>query len=792
MKQIITTIIFALLTLTLSAQSSRAIRKADAWFDLKEFKQAEIDYEKLIKSAEKNRNATLETKSYLYTRLGETYLNLREYIKAEKNFDKAVENGAISDLNFLLNHGRVLEANNDTLRALEMFRKALAVNNESEEAKNAILNAQFNISSSTDPRARQNPVTLETKLNIATNQYALAWYKGSLLFSCDRTSPIGDGKTIAPSSFFTSRPFLDFENDDISGWTTPQRIYKIEDDPLYFVHSFAYDNNSSISYVMRCLVKANALDNRCNIFAYYENASGKMSRPMQQSFHTRDANIGHPTLSSDGNVMIFTSTKNETSNLYIVKKISPDTWTEPMRLSSVINTTGNEAYPQIYQDSLLFFSSNGHLGMGGMDIFFTKITVNGKGHTLSGSSNLEKLEFSEPINMGYPINSGADDVSILFKANTLTGFFISNRAVNGQNRNQIYSFENEPYVFEQHGISSTTRTLAQQPAKTVEFVMPRKVDTERSKLNEKIAKLNEEVFGLNSEWTKNNSEIVRLNEERLIMPDNTETLIRQDQLYARNNALLAEITKQNNDIAKQNAELAKIKPNPNDERARLDDEMAKENSKITQQNNSITKANAEFSETNRQDEDELIAQQRTFIERNLGFIQNFFAYNDRIDELNDEIDRLTAGRNNRIDTVFVDRIVEVERIVEKRVEVPVEVLIEKATTGEVLVLENIFFGNNSTVLESRSMEVLNRLVAAMKANPNTRIEISGHTDVIGTISHNQQLSEGRAKAVRDHLILNGICQSRLEYVGHSFKKPIANNQTPEGRAKNRRVEIKVL
>lgn len=71
-------------------------------------------------------------------------------------------------------------------------------------------------------------------------------------------------------------------------------------------------------------------------------------------------------------------------------------------------------------------------------------------------------------------------------------------------------------------------------------------------------------------------------------------------------------------------------------------------------------------------------------------------------------------------------------------------------------------------------------------------EISGHTDNVGSYRANQRLSEARAKSVVDYLVNQGIDSGRLEYKGYSFTQPVADNNTEEGRAQNRRVEFKVL
>ena len=86
--------------------------------------------------------------------------------------------------------------------------------------------------------------------------------------------------------------------------------------------------------------------------------------------------------------------------------------------------------------------------------------------------------------------------------------------------------------------------------------------------------------------------------------------------------------------------------------------------------------------------------------------------------------------------------------------------------------------------------ILDEVVSVLKQNPEVKLEIQGHTDSIGSAEYNQRLSENRAKAVMDYLVRHGIEPGRLRAKGYGFTQPVALNDTEEGRAKNRRVELK--
>ena len=112
--------------------------------------------------------------------------------------------------------------------------------------------------------------------------------------------------------------------------------------------------------------------------------------------------------------------------------------------------------------------------------------------------------------------------------------------------------------------------------------------------------------------------------------------------------------------------------------------------------------------------------------------------------------------------------------------------------GTVVRLNNIFFEFAKAILKPESFPELNRTVEFLKNNPNVEIEIAGHTDNIGSEITNLKLSQKRAQAVADYLIEHGIDPKRLIVKGYGESRPIAFNNTEEGRAMNRRVEFKVL
>ncbi len=121
-----------------------------------------------------------------------------------------------------------------------------------------------------------------------------------------------------------------------------------------------------------------------------------------------------------------------------------------------------------------------------------------------------------------------------------------------------------------------------------------------------------------------------------------------------------------------------------------------------------------------------------------------------------------------------------------------ELNIQEVTASKNIVLNNINFESGKTLLNVLSSNDLERLVLFLRDNPTSKLEIQGHTDNSGTVAGNNKLSQARAKSIVDFLIGKGIDKNRLIAKGFGSSVPIASNTTPEGKAQNRRVEMKLV
>jgi outer membrane protein OmpA-like peptidoglycan-associated protein len=119
-------------------------------------------------------------------------------------------------------------------------------------------------------------------------------------------------------------------------------------------------------------------------------------------------------------------------------------------------------------------------------------------------------------------------------------------------------------------------------------------------------------------------------------------------------------------------------------------------------------------------------------------------------------------------------------------------LVVEADKGELRLLEPVEFETGTAELKEVSHSLLNEVVGVMLDAPDIRLAVHGHTDSRGAAAYNRDLSQRRAQAVVKYLTDKGIAFERLEARGFGPDKPIGSNDTDEGRARNRRVEFKIL
>lgn len=162
---------------------------------------------------------------------------------------------------------------------------------------------------------------------------------------------------------------------------------------------------------------------------HWNTASGDWKDIQGLPFNSEEYHVAHPTLSTDGRRLYFSSNMPGGyggMDLY-VSNFKEGRWTTPINLGPVINTEGNEIFPFLAANNRLYFASNGHLGLGGLDIFYAV-------------AQQDMNSWNLPVNLGAPVNSTHDDFAITFGPDLTWGFFTSDRE-GGTGRDDVYAFQ---------------------------------------------------------------------------------------------------------------------------------------------------------------------------------------------------------------------------------------------------------------------------------------------------------------------------------------------------------------
>lgn len=227
-------------------------------------------------------------------------------------------------------------------------------------------------------------------------------------------------------------PFLDIYSCDLSSdkeLTAPIRLpnsvnSKYHDGPAY------YHFKDRTLYITRNNIRngkpVRDKNGSVNLKIYSSKYDGTIWTNAQElKFNSDEYSNGHPCLSKDGNTMYFVSNRPDGyggTDIYMCTKLG-GTWSEPSNLGATVNTEGDEMFPFLSDDGRLFYASNGHAGLGGLDVF---VSVKKDG------------VWSRPKNMGFPVNSNQDDFGLVYDSEGENGFFCSNR--DGQNNDDLFSF----------------------------------------------------------------------------------------------------------------------------------------------------------------------------------------------------------------------------------------------------------------------------------------------------------------------------------------------------------------
>ncbi len=274
---------------------------------------------------------------------------------------------------------------------------------------------------------------------------------GEIYFTSSRDDAAGNRTHGATGQNYTD--IFESRLDKKSKWSTPV--------PVGMINSEFEDGTPCFTagyrdiYFTRC--EAGKREQKGCVIMHARRTGGNWGEPKSLEILPDSLVAAHPAVTQDGLTLYFVSNKPGGlggKDIWMITRTSDGSpWSEPVNLGSGINTAGDELFPFIRDDGTLYFSSDGHIGMGGLDIF--KATPQP-----DGSWTIQ--------NMKSPVNSFADDFGITFQGVNERGIFSSTRK--GRGNDDIFSFELPPLVFNVTGLVKDEQTDAAISSATVQLI----------------------------------------------------------------------------------------------------------------------------------------------------------------------------------------------------------------------------------------------------------------------------------------------------------------------------------
>lgn len=276
-------------------------------------------------------------------------------------------------------------------------------------------------------------------INSGYSDYGSAFYGEKVVFASARdTGNFSKKKHAWTDQYFTNMYVSDLSGD--GSLSAPQKFAKTLNTKFH-ESTPAFSKDGKTMYFTRNNYldgkKGKSTDKVTFLKTYRATLDGdKWTNVTELPFNNNNYSVAHPALSPDGKTLYFASDMPGTlgsSDLFKVEIKADGSFGDPVNLGPKINTPGRETFPFISDDNEIYFASDGHPGLGGLDVFMAKI---------------EKNSFSEIQNIGEPANTKQDDFGFLINSKTKVGFISSNRE-GGQGNDDIYKFlETKPLSFE--------------------------------------------------------------------------------------------------------------------------------------------------------------------------------------------------------------------------------------------------------------------------------------------------------------------------------------------------------
>ena len=434
----------------LQAQNRR-VERADKAFELKQYSEA-IDLYQRAYNRVRRRDRAEAARLVYHIALSHKYMN--NHRAAEAWFNRAIRSNYPEPLARLYMADAMMK-NGKYDEARENYELFLKDHPDDWRALNGIASVEA------IEELKENPEPFEVEairlFNSRNDDYTPAFADlraNTLIFASSRDDAVGRDNDPWTGHKHTS--FFVSYRDRAGDWSRPSLLDEGPINTEYNEGAPAVNATATELYFTRC-VRAADSDMGCRIFKATREGANWVNP--QEITLTDDSlvTVGHPAISPDELTLYFASNMEGSIGPMDIWKVTRnsrgESFGEPQNLGQPINTPGTEMFPYVREDGTLYFASDGHPGLGGLDIFRSEYTPDG---------------WSEPENLRPPINSSADDFGIVFEPGRETGFFSSNRGRGAIF--DIYSFHLPPVEFRISGVVFDDSTQFVLPGATVQLV----------------------------------------------------------------------------------------------------------------------------------------------------------------------------------------------------------------------------------------------------------------------------------------------------------------------------------
>ena len=420
-------------------------------------------------------------------------------------------------------------------------------------------------------------------------------------------------------------------------------------------------------------------------------------------FNSKDFSVGHPTISSDGRMLYFVSDMPGGfggADLYKSLINTDGSFGNAENMGALFNTEGQEMFPWINNKGELFFASNGHIGLGGLDVFVMSLDKNG---------GFEKL-----INVGKPVNSQNDDFAFTMNKDNVTGYFSSNRT-EGKGDDDIYS-----YVL--------TKPFQKQ------LIVQGIVKDETT---------GEILLGATVKLINSKGEVIST-----VMADNSGSFLFDLEPEEEYSIAVSGVEKYNDNQRSVSTK------NLDAETTELDGNIALSKEVnlslyclVTDSKSALPLEEVKITITNNDDQNEFINRLTT----KTGDIEKELLDKKVNDQLSYTIRLEKPGYLSKVVT-FNYTILQMGRI---NVHETLDLTMDKIDIGldltSIIDINPIYFDLGKYTIRADAAIELNKIVKVMNENPAMEIELGSHTDCRGSIASNEKLSDNRAKASANYI-----------------------------------------